>query len=288
METRKRIFVLIALCLGISITVVYFASCGNESSNPIIQIFSNEVSAKQRLDSANAQATRKYGTSVKLVLIVGKNVKSDGKTDISTLTVLTNPDSIGAWLYVYKSPGDSSLRIYTPNPLPGANDCIELTALFNINSLLALMQDTSSKNLVSGALNLILTSSINISTPSSSLMDSDTSLNLANTTNPIIRFDSSFVPDTSHLNGNAFFADGTNKTVNMFLVPAGGTLNLPNYIQNLIGFPPDLWIVNYKKTDLTNTQRNLVLGTVVQSNQTMGISQLGLTSRVINLSKYSQ
>lgn len=280
---KFALFTLLFLC--VSISMVLITSCGNES-NIITQIFSNEVTAKQRLDSANAQAIRKYGPSIKLVLILGKNVKSDGKTDISTLTAITNPDSVGAWLYVYKAPADTSLRIYTPNPLPGASDCIELTALFNMNSLLGLIQDTSAKNIVLGGLNLILSQNLSITTQTSYLLDSDSSLNLANTTSPIIRFDSSFIPAASSLNGNAFFSSGSNKTINMFLVPAGGTLHIPSFINTLTGFPPDLWIVNYKKTDTGST--NLILGTVVQSNETMGISTLGLTSRVINLSKYSQ
>lgn len=283
--TYKKIalFILLLACVSISITIIN--SCGN-STNIITQIFTNEVSAKQRLDSANAQAIRKYGLSIKLVLIVGKNVKSDGKTDISTLTAITNPDSIGAWLYIYKKPSNDTLRIYTPDPLPGASDCIELTALFNLNSLLALIPDTSAKNIVSGGLNLILSQNLSISTQTSSLLDSDTSLNLANTTSPLIRFDSSFHPSYSNFNGNAFFSSGTNKTTNMFLVPAGGTLHLPSFIDSLTGFPPDLWIVNYKKTDTGPT--NLILGTIVNSGQIMGIGYLGLTSKVINLSKYSQ
>jgi hypothetical protein len=283
--TYKNIVLLILLLACVSASMVTFTSCGNES-NIITQFFTNEVTAKQRLDSANAQSTRKYGVNTKLVLIVGKNVKSNGKTDIATLTAITNPDSIGTWLYIYKTPPSDTLRIYTPNPLPGASDCIELTAFYNINSLIGLIQDTSTKNMVGDALNFIVSNNVSITTQTSSLLDSDSSLNLANTSDPIIRFDPSFIPDTSHLNGNVFFSTGTNKTINMFLIPAWGTLHLSTYIPNLIGFPPDLWIVNYKKTDTGTT--NLILGTVVQSGQIMGINNMGLTSRVINLSKYSQ
>ena len=73
----------------------------------------------------------------------------------------------------------------------------------------------------------------------------------------------------------------------MFLIPAAGTLNLPAFIQELFGFPNDVWIVNYKKTNSQGVTENMVLATVVQSNQTMGISSIpGFSSRVINLSKF--
>jgi hypothetical protein len=96
-----------------------------------------------------------------------------------------------------------------------------------------------------------------------------------------------FVPDTSSLNGDAFFASGTGQTRNMILIPAAGTLNLPAFIQNLTGFPNDLWIVNYKKVNGLNQTENLILGTVVEANQQMSIPPpIGLTSKVINISKY--
>ncbi len=120
------------------------------------------------------------------------------------------------------------------------------------------------------------------------MIDSDVSLGLANTTNPIIKFDANYNLSSSTDNGNAFFATGTNETINMFLIPAAGTLNLPSFIQHLTNFPNDLWIVNYSKTDVNNVSQNLVLGTVVQSNQTIGIDNLTLTSKVINLSKVAQ
>src|SRR4030095_1049440 len=264
-----------------------FSSC-SDPETIIHNITTNEVTAKDRLDSANAQATRKYGINTKLILIFCKNVKENGSTDISVITALSTPDSIGAWLYVYSVPQDTSLRIYTPNPLPTANDCIELTSFFNVNSLIGLIQDTSARNIISGALNVILTSNIGITTPSANLVNSDISLNYANTSNPVIKFNANFTPDTSSLNGNVFFQTGTNKTLNMFLIPAAGTLNLPQYIQNLTGFPNDLWVVNYKKTNSINQQENLILGTVVESNQEMSIPPppMGLTSKVINLSKY--
>jgi hypothetical protein len=266
-------------------TAFLYTSCG--SDNPITQIFSNEVSAKQRLDAANSQAAATYGVNAKLVMIFGKNVKSNGKTDISTFTAITSPDSIGTWLYIYRVPGDTAnLRVYTPNPIPGTSNCIELTSFFNINEIINLIQDTSARTIVSGALTLLTTSNINITTATGSLIDSDVSLGLANTTNPIIKFDASYNLSASTDNGNAFFSSGTNESTNMFLIPAAGTLDLPTIITELTGFPPDLWIVNYKKTNTSNVPENLILGTVVQSSQIMGIPSLTLTSKVINLSKY--
>jgi hypothetical protein len=270
---------------AVSITIL-FSSC-SETEEIIKTVTSNEVAAKDRLDSAIAQAKRTYGDSTSLVLIFGKNVKSNGKTELSVITAITSPDSIGAWMYIFRAPGDTSLRIYTPNPLPSAKDCIELTALFNINTLLNLVQDTSAKNIIAGALEIIITTNIKITTSIPNLVNSDISLGYANTTNPIIKFDNNFAPDTSSLNGNVFFQTGTNKTINMMLIPAAGTLNLPNYIQNLTGFPNDLWIVNYKKLNSNNQTENLILGTVVEAGQQMSIPPpIGLTSKVINISKY--
>ncbi len=275
-ELIKITFYLSLICTGFLLN-----SCSN--NNPITQIFSNDVAATDRLDSANAQALQNYGTGVKLVLIFGKNVKSNGKTDISTLSAITSPDSIGAWLYIYRSPVDSSLKVYTPDPLPGASDCIELTAIFNTNIILSLITDTTAKNIVSGALSLLTTAGVSITTPANVLLNSNVSLNLANTANPIIKFNSSFIPGISSLNGNSFLSTGTNQSRNMFLIPAVGTLNLPNYILNFTGFPNDLWIVNYKKTDSGNNTQNLILGTIVQSGEIMSVS--GISSTVINLSK---
>jgi len=255
------------------------------TSDIINSVLSNDVAAKDRLDSANAQATRKYGVGTSLVLIFGKNVKSNGKTDISVITAISNPDSLGAWLYVYRIPGNT-FKVYTPDPTPGTSDCLELTSVFDFSTLLNLIADTSARNIVSGALNVISNSNISITTPSSVLINSDAALSLANSTNPIIKFDASFNPSSSTLNGNTFNASGSNKTTNMWLIPAGGTLHLPDYIHALTGFPNDLWVVNFKKTDSANLTENLILGTVVQSGQVMGISGLSLTSAVINLSKY--
>ncbi len=218
---------------------------------------------------------------------MGKNVKANGKTELSAFTAVTNPDSIGAWLYVFRAPGDTSLRIYTPNPLPTSSDCIELTALFNTNQLLNLIQDTSAKNMISGALNLIISTNIFIATSTTTLLNSDASLNLAAATNPIIKFNDNYIPDTSSLNGNAFFSTGTNQTRNMILMPAAGTLNLPVFIIGLTGFPADLWIVQFKKTNSSNLTESLILGTVVQSGQVMGVPPpISIQSPVINLSKY--
>ncbi|MBN8585006.1 MAG: hypothetical protein J0M37_07900 [Ignavibacteria bacterium] len=282
----KRLILPLFLITVITVISFQFSGCSSDDINTIINnATTTEVTAKERLDSAYAQAIRNHGANTKLVLIMGKNVKANGKTELSLLQAATNPDSIGAWLYIFRAPGDTSLRIYTPNPLPTATDCIELTALFNTNQLIGLIQDTSARNMVSGALDLIISTNIFIATSTSTLLNSDASINLAASTNPIIKFDESFIPDTSSLNGNVFFSTGTNQTRNMILMPAAGTLNLPAYITNLTGFPADLWIVQYKKTNSLNQSENLILGTVVQSGQMMGVP-IGIQSPVINLSKY--
>jgi hypothetical protein len=264
---------------------ILFISCG-DTETIIKNVVSNEVSANQRLQSAIDQAHNSYGDSTNLVLVFGKNVKPNGKTELSAVTAVTNPDSIGAWLYLFKSPADTTLRIYTPNPLPGADNCIEITAFFDINSLVGLIRDTSAQNIVAGALSVIINSNVSITTSLSVLADSPVSLDYANNTNPVIKFDENFVPDTSSLNGSVFFSTGVNQTRNMFLIPAAGTLNLPSFITELTGFPADLWIVNYKKTNSFSETENLILGTVVEGSQVMGIPSLGLSSKVINISKY--
>jgi hypothetical protein len=283
MKAKSKFIVSVSIITVVISVIIQISGC---SENTINNIISNELTAKERLGSAITQATTTYGDSTRLVLIFGKNVNTNGKTEISAISTITNPDSIGAWLYFFRAPGDTSLKIYTPNPLPAASDCIELTAFFSTNNLLNLIQDTSAKNIIAGALALLTTSGINITTSTSALVDSDVSLNYANTTNPIIKFDSSYIPDTSSLNGNAFFTTGSNKSINMFLIPAAGTLNLPVFITNLTGFPADLWVVNYKKLNSSNQTENLILGTVVESSQLMGIPLIGITSKVINLSKY--
>ncbi len=280
----KRLILPLFMISLITVLSFQFSSCSPEDI--INNITTVEVTAKDRLDSANAQATRKYGTGTNLVLIMGKNVKANGKTELSLLTAATNPDSIGAWLYIYRAPSDTSLKVYTPNPIPLTSDCIELTALFNTNQLLNLIQDTSARNMISGALNLVISQNIFIATSTPTLLNSDASINLAATTNPIIKFDTSFIPSSSSLNGNAFFSTGTNQTRNMILMPAAGTLNLPVFITGLTGFPADLWIVQYKKTNSLSQTENLILGTVVQSGQMIGVPLIGLQSPVINLSKY--
>ncbi|MBN1633213.1 MAG: hypothetical protein JW917_03495 [Ignavibacteria bacterium] len=285
-----KIKLLVLLILLITVSAA-FLSC-SDPAKVITQLLENKVTAKERLDSANAQAIRKYGDSTKLVLVLGQNVLFEGldkgKTDISIISALSDPNSLGAWIYVFKKPGTDTLAVYTPNPTPGASDCIELTKIFNLNTLLGLIADTSARNIVSGALALINNSNFNITTSTNQLVDSDVSLDFANTSNPIIKFNSSFVPSSSTQNGNYFFTNnvsGATKTVNMFLMPALGTLNLPAYITSLTGFPNDLWVVNYKKNFVSTTE-NLILGTVVTSSQQMGIPYLTLISRVINLSKF--
>jgi hypothetical protein len=152
---------------------------------------------------------------------------------------------------------------------------------------LNLIADTSAANIVKGALELIVNSNIKITTPPSLLIDSDAALNLANTENQIIKFNANFDPSISTTNGNIFFQTGTNKKINVFLIPAGGTLNLPAFISELFGFPADLWIVNYTKTNSGGQTENMILATVVQSNQTMELTNIsGFNSKVINLSKF--
>ncbi len=284
---NKTIYLLL---LAFAITISAGLTSCNNAVNVITDIIYNKVTAKDRLDSANAQAVRRYGSSAQLVLVLGQNVIFDGtdkgRTDISIIKAISNPDSLGAWIYVFKKPGTDTLAVFTPDPTPGSRNCIELTKIFSMGTLLGLISDTSARNIVSGAISLINNSSFKIVTPSSVLVDSDTSLAYANVSNPVIKFNSSFIPDSSFINGNSFFTGtSTTKTVNMFLIPAAGTLNLPFYITNLLGFPNDLWVVNYKKTT-GSASENLILGTVVQSNQQMGIQILGLYSKAINLSKF--
>jgi len=269
--------------------VSLLAGCDN-ATNVIQDIISNKVTAKDRLDSANAQASRKYGTNSKLVLILGQNViysgADMGRTDISIISGISDPNTLGAWIYVYKKTETDSLAVFTPDPTPGARNCIELTKIFNINTLLSLISDTSARGIVSGAISLINNSNFNITTSSGVLIDSYDAIRLANNTSPVIKFNSSFVPSASNLNGNVFFSTdtlGTTRTVNMFLIPAIGTLKLDNYITTLLNFPPDLWIVNYKKSSGSITN-NFIAGTTVQASQIMSIPVINLTSKVINIS----
>ncbi len=283
---KKITFVLLVLFVS-----SIFYSCNDTTTNIINDIISNKVTAKDRLDSAFAQASRKYSPSVKLVMIFGKNVLFDGadvgKTDITGLTILSDPNQIGAWLYIFKKPGVAdSLAVYTPNPLPGARDCIELTSIFNLSTVLSLIADTSAKNIVSGALSLINNTNFFISTSTSEIVNSDSSYNYSYYSNPTIKFNSMFFPSADTNNGHSFFASGTNKTVNMFLIPALGTLNLPAYITSLLNFPSDLWVVNYKRTNVSLNE-NYITATVTKSNQTMTINIPPVfSSKVINLSKY--
>ena len=265
-------------------------SCSETTTNVINDLVSNKITAKERLDSAYAQAQRKYSPSIELVMVFGKNVlyegSEKGKTDITLTTGITDPNNVGAWLYIFKKPGTTDLAVFTPNPIPGTRDCIELTTLFNTNTILALIADTSAKNIVSGTLSLITNSNFKISTNRDSLLNSDAAYDYSFSANPIIKFDASFLPSSSTFNGNSFFSQsGTNKTVNMFLIPGLGTLNLPAYITSLTGFPQDLWIVNYK-LDSGGITKNYIAGTVVKSDQNMGISILGFFSKAINISKY--
>jgi hypothetical protein len=278
------------LLISFAFSVVSMLSSCDDAVNVVSDVVSNKVTAKDRLDSANAQAVRKYGSSAQLVLVLGQNVLFDGtnkgRTDIGIISAISDPNTLGAWIYIFKKPGTDTLAVYTPNPVPGARDCIELTKFFSTNTLIGLISDTSARNIVQGAISLVNNSNFNITTSTSNLVDSDISLDYANSSNPVIKFNSSFIPSSSTLNGNGFFTGTyTSKTVNMFLIPGLGTLNLPNYITQLTGFPADLWVVNYKKTSSSVTE-NLILGTVVQSNQQMGIPFLTIISKCINLSKF--
>jgi len=280
--------IIYSLILSFVLTLsMQLSSCN--TADVIQDILYNRVTAKDRLDSSKAQAERKYGPSAQLVLILGQNVIYDGndkgRTDISIVQAISDPNNLGAWIYVYKKPGTDTLAVYTPDPTPGSRNCIELTKIFSINTILGLIADTSARNIVSGAISLINNSSFKIVTSSNALVDSDSSINYANASNPVIKFNSSFVPSASTLNGNSFFSGtSSNKTVNMFLIPAAGTLNLPNFITGLLGFPNDLWVVNYKKT-VNSATENLIMGTVVEKNMFMSIPFL-ITSKAINLSKY--
>jgi len=285
MKNKIIYLLLLSFVLTLSFTL---SSCDN-AVNIIQDLLYNKVTAKDRLDSANAQAIRKYGPSAQLVLVLGQNVifegEAKGRTDISIIQAISDPNLLGAWIYVFKKPGTDTLAVYTPDPTPGSRNCIELTKIFSMNTILGLIADTSARNIVSGAISLINNSSFQIVTSSSTLVDSDSSLAYANNSNPIIKFNSSFVPSSSTLNGNGFFSGtSTDKTVNMFLIPAAGTLNLPNYITNLLGFPLDLWVVNYKKTSNSVTE-NFIVGTVVEKNMWMQIPFV-VTSKAINLSKF--
>jgi len=286
---KTSLLLIVSFIITLNIT-----SCSN-TSNIISDIISNNVTAKERLDSAYSQAERKYGNNAELVLILGRNVLFEGtdkgKTDISIITALSDPNTLGAWMYVFKVPNTDTLAVYTPDPTPGERDCIELTSLFNINTILSLIADTSAANIISGTIQLVNNSNFNITTQTANLIDSDVSLNYANTTNPVIKFNSSFIPNSSSTNGDKFFSvDTTNavRTVNMFLLPGLGTLNLPQFITSLTGFPADVWVVNYKKSFPNNDIHNLILGSVVETNQLMSINLplLSFQSRVINLSKF--
>lgn len=284
MKTINKTVILILFILS----GIMYSSCGN--NNIITNLISNPVKAKDRLDSANMQSSRKYPGS-NLVMIFGKNVISTGvdagSTDISALSVLSNPNDIGAWIYVYKVPGTANFAVYTPNPTPGATDCIELTTLFSTSTVLGLIKDTSAANIISSAIQLFTNSSIHITTSNSVLLNSEVGLELAKSSDPVIKFNSSFTPSPSNVNGSVFFSTGTNKSVNMFLIPAAGALNLPDYIANLSGFPPDIWIVNYSKTNTAGAAETLTMGVVTQQAQVMGITGLTLTSKAINLSKFA-
>src|SRR5438045_986604 len=121
---KKYNFSLSYFILPLILVVTFILSSCDDSG--VLLPVTTSVAAKDRLDSANAQATRKYGVGTSLLLIFGKNVKPDGTTD---LVNTANIDSIGAWLYIYRAANDtiSPFKIFTPDPLPSTTDCIELT-----------------------------------------------------------------------------------------------------------------------------------------------------------------
>jgi hypothetical protein len=274
--------------LGLAIALTSVISLSSCSDTVITDLFVNEISAKDRMDSAYAQARREYGSDVQLVMVYGKNVNAQGKTSVAALDILLNAslDSIGTWLYIFKSPSDTSFRVYAPDPTPGRRDCINLTRYFSPYTVLNLIPDTSAANIIRGALDLIVTTNnVRITTSPNVMIDSDASLTLANSQSQIIRFNSNFTPSISSLNGNAFFQSGTAFERNMFLLPAAGTLNLPAFIKELDIFPSDVWVVNYKKKNSNNVTENLILATVVEANQNMFLAGFG-NYKVINISKF--
>ena len=156
---KKYYYILILIIFPIIAAPFILTGC--DDAGVILPLVTTEVSAKDRLDSANAQATRKYGAGTSLVLIFGKNVKVNGKTDLINTT---NIDSIGAWLYIYRAANDSisPFKIFTPDPVPSTSDCIELTSAFNVASILGLMTDTSARNEISSALGILAVTRIGI------------------------------------------------------------------------------------------------------------------------------
>ena len=90
---RKLLNLFLALAFGISLSGIY--SC-SETETIINDIVNNKVTAKDRIDSAFAQAQRKY-SGAKLVMIFGKNVlysgEDAGKTDISLSSGITDPNT---------------------------------------------------------------------------------------------------------------------------------------------------------------------------------------------------
>jgi hypothetical protein len=286
----KRQFLFSFLVFTITIAIT---SCNDKFVPVDPPVIETRVSAKNRLNSAIRQAKNGYGDDVKLVLILGQGViisgPDRGKTDITSTTINSDPNNMIAWIYIFLKPGMSSPIAYTPNPLQTAKDCWELRVNFDFNTLLTLIPDTSARNIISGTIALVNNPDFRITTDTTNIMDSDLALDFAISSNPIIRFDTSFVPGPSSINGNYFFTNDTAgyiQTANMFLIPAIGTLKLTDYIQGMTGFPSDLWIVNFKKTSGTIVQ-NLILGTVVQVTQLIGIPSISLTSKCINLSKYA-
>jgi hypothetical protein len=270
MKNKKFNFTLIIIILPILfLSTFLFSSCDDSGIlNPAVP---THIGATDRLPATNSQVAAEYGANTKLVMIFGRNVNSDGTTDVSKLTLpTTSLDSIGAWIYVYRPDSLTPVfKLFTPNPDSTQSNCIELTSAFTINSFVGLITDTSARSRISNSLLTTVTLNIGITTPTAALLNSTTSIYLSDTVNPLIKFDSVYHTSPSTYTGNVFNNTGSNKTQNMFLIPASGTLNMTTFIPTMTGYPPDIWIVNFSKLDNNNVLQNLVIGTIVQSNQSM-------------------
>ncbi len=275
-------YILALLPLIITITII-LSSCDDAGVILAPKYIAN-VTAEDRLAAADSVAMAKYGANIKLVMIFARNMNSDGTANIiPTTTTATSMDSIGTWLYVFRTdPVNPVFKVFTPDPSTTSLSCIEITSAFNVNSFVALIIDTSARNTIANALLTSATLNIGITTPNASLINSNVSMLMSDTCFPVIKYNASYTASMSIVNGNVFNNTGSNKTANMFLIPAVGALSLGQRIPSMTGFPSDLWIVNFTKFD-NNTTQNLVLGTVVQSNQTMVTN--AVSGKVINLSK---
>jgi hypothetical protein len=93
---------LLSIILTVSIFTTTFLLTSSGDDEIIKTIISNEVAAKDRLDSANAQAKRTYGDSTELVLILERMLNQMENGNIRHNSYHQS-DSIGAWLYVFRA-----------------------------------------------------------------------------------------------------------------------------------------------------------------------------------------